>query len=112
MAANGASAGSFPRVTWDDAVAQLREWQGRDVVIVPILEPGISLTPFSGPLAVDEPKGGVLRIRTDPDYEPYISLFRATFLEAGWVRGREGQGLSVVQGGTRVDVFVDGTGRS
>ena len=96
-------------MTWEDAVAVLRGWEGRDVVIVPILDPGISLTPFAGPLAVDEPKGGIVRIRTDPHYEPYISLFRATFLEAGWVAGREDQGLSVVQGGARVDVFVDGT---
>lgn len=94
-------------MNWDDAVAVLREWEGRGVVIVPILDPGISLTPFSGALSVDEPKGGVVRIRTDPHYEPYISLFRATFISAGWVRGREDQGLSIVQGGTRVDVFVE-----
>ena len=97
-------------MNWDDAVAVLREWEGRGVVIVPILDPGISLTPFSGPLAVEEPKGGVLRIRTNPDYEPYISLFRATFISAGWVPGREDQGLSIVQGGTRVDVFVEEDG--
>ncbi|HEX8208303.1 MAG TPA: hypothetical protein VF587_19725 [Solirubrobacteraceae bacterium] len=96
-------------MTWDDVVAVLREWEGRDVVIVPILDPGISLTPFSGPLAVDEPKGGVIRIRTDPHYEPYISLFRATFISSDWVAGREERGLSVVQGGTRVDVHLDGT---
>ena len=95
-------------MNWDDAVAVLREWEGRDVVIVPILDPGISLTPFSGPLSVDEPKGGVVRIRTDPHYEPYISLFRATFLSAEWVPGRDERGLSVVQGGTRVDVHLDG----
>ncbi len=95
-------------MTWDDAVAILRGWEGRDVVIVPFLDPGLSLTPFSGPLAVAEPRAGVLRVRVEPHEEPYISLFRATFLEGGWVEGREGQGLSVVQGGTRVDVFVDG----
>jgi hypothetical protein len=95
-------------VTWDDAAAVLRGWQGRGVVIVPFLLPGISLTPFSGPLVVDEPKAGVLRVRVEPHVEPYISLFRATFLEAGWVVGREQSGLSIMQGGTRVDVFVDG----
>lgn len=95
-------------MTWEDAVAVLRDWEGREVVIVPILDPGISLTPFSGPLAVEEPKGGVLRIRTDPTYEPYISLFRATFISAAWVAGRAERGLSVVQGGTRVDVHLDG----
>lgn len=77
------------------------------MVIVPILDPGISLTPFSGPLAVSEPRAGVVRMRVEPHEEPYISLFRATFISAGWVPGREDQGLSVVQGGTRVDVFVE-----
>ncbi len=99
-------------MNWDDAVAVLREWEGRGVVIVPILDPGISLTPFSGPLVVEEPKAGVLRVRVDPGAEPYISLFRATFLEAGWVTGREERGLSIVQGGTRVDVFADAQERS
>jgi hypothetical protein len=97
-------------VNWDDVIAVLRGWEGDGVVIVPFLLPGISLTPFAGPLAVEEPKDGVVRIRVEPDEEPYISLFRATFIEAGWVAGREQRGLSVVQGGTRVDVFVDGAG--
>ena len=99
-------------MTWEDAVAVLREWEGRDVVIVPILEPGISLTPFAGPLSVAEPKAGVLRLRVEPHEEPYISLFRATFISTGWVTGREGQGLSIVQGGTRVDVFADSGSRT
>ncbi len=95
-------------MTWDDAAEVLRSWRGRGVVIVPFLLPGISLTPFAGPLVVEEPKAGVLRVRVEPDDEPYISLFRATFLEGGWVAGREDSGLSIMQGGTRVDVFVDG----
>jgi hypothetical protein len=97
-------------VNWDDAVEVLRGWEGRGVVIVPILEPGISLTPFSGRLSVGQPRSGVLRVSAGPYAEPYISLFRATFLSAGWVPGREDKGLSVVQGGTRVDVFLDGDG--
>jgi hypothetical protein len=95
-------------VNWDDATAILRSWQGRPVVIVPFLLPGISLTPFAGPLAVGEHRPGVVRVRVEPDDEPFISLFRATFIEAGWVAGRQESGLSVLQGGTRVDVFVDG----
>ena len=86
----------------------LRDWEGRAAVVVPFLLPGISLTPFSGVLRVEEPKDGVLRLRVSAEDEPYISLFRATFISAGWVAGREQQGLAVVQGGTRVDVFVDG----
>ncbi len=95
-------------MTWDDVAAILRGWEGRAVVIVPFLLPGISLTPFAGPLFLEEPKAGVLRVRVEPGGEPYISLFRATFISGGWVTGREGQGLSIVQGGTRVDVFVEG----
>jgi len=95
-------------VTFDEATAVLRGWEGRGVVIVPFLLPGISLTPFSGPLVVAEPRSGVLRVRVAPWEEPYVSLFRATFISADWVAGREEQGLSIVQGGTRVDVFVDG----
>jgi hypothetical protein len=95
-------------VNWEEVVGVLRAWEGRAAVVVPFLLPGISLTPFAGPLSVDEPKGGVLRLRLSAEPEPYISLFRATFIEAGWVAGREDQGLTVVQGGTRVDVFVDG----
>lgn len=95
-------------MNWDDATAVLRGWESRRVVIVPFLLPGISLTPFAGPLAVSEPRPGQLRLRVEPHDEPYISLFRATFLEAGWVAGQKERGLFVVQGGTRVDVFVDG----
>ena len=100
--------GSVACVEWDEAAAVLRGWEGRAVVIVPFLLPGISLTPFAGPLSVAEPRPGVLRVRVEPDEEPFISLFRATFIAAGWVAGREERGLSVVQGGTRVVVFVDG----
>ncbi len=95
-------------MTWDEAVGVLRVWEGRRALVVPFLLPGISLTPFSGVLALDDPKDGVLRMRLGPEPEPYISLFRATFLEAGWVAGRDERALSVVQGGTRVDVFLDG----
>ena len=85
----------------------LRGWAGRPAVIVPILEPGISLTPMQGVLAVDDARNGVLRIRVGDEPEPFVSLFRATFLEAGWVPSREDRGLSLVQGGTRVDVFLN-----
>ncbi len=36
-----------------------------------------------------------------------IAFPRATFHEAGWVAGREDRALSVTQGATRVDVFLD-----
>jgi hypothetical protein len=84
----------------------LRGWVGRDVVVVPILEPGISLAPYAGALAVDG-HGGVVRVRTAHDAPP-IALRRSTFIEAGWVNGQVESGLSIVQGGVRVDVFLDG----
>lgn len=92
-------------MTWDEAVAVLRGWAGDEVIVVAILEPGISLAPFSGKLALEEPGRGVVRVRAGDGGQP-IALRRSTFLEAGWVPGREDDGLSVVQGGVRVDVFL------
>ena len=81
----------------------LHGWAGREVVLVPFLAPGISLEPAEGALALDEPRRGLIRAHVA---ERTVALPRATFIEAGWVPGQEDVGLSVVQGGTRVDVFV------
>jgi hypothetical protein len=88
---------------WDDAIDVLDAWAGRTVVVVPYLEPGLSLTPVTAPLRLDHARRGVVRL--DIPGMP-IALRRATFLEAGWVPGQEERGLSVVQGGARVDVFL------
>jgi hypothetical protein len=90
---------------WEAAMEVLDGWAGRRAVVVPFLEPGISLWPTRGELEVAHPKRGVVRLAL-PGMG--IALRRATFIDAGWVPGREDQGLSVVQGGVRVDVFVDG----
>lgn len=105
-------------MTWDEAVAVLRGWAGRSVVLIAVLEPGVSLRPFAGRLEL-EGDDRVLRLRvpTDPP-DPRlaspegttVALRRATFLQAGWVAGQEGRGLSVVQGALRVDVFADERG--
>ena len=92
-------------MTWDEAVGILWGWVGRDVIVVAILEPGISLAPFTGALAIDEPKAGVVRVRAGDEGSPIV-LRRSTFIEAGWVPGRHERGLSLVQGGVRVDVFL------
>jgi hypothetical protein len=89
---------------WEDAVSVLRAWEGRPVVVVPYLEPGISLEPVRGPLEVEPDERSVVRLRFR---DMAIALPRATFIEAAWVPGREDQGLTVVQGGTRVDVFLE-----
>ena len=83
----------------------LLEWEGRHVVVVPFLEPGISLEPLAGALKLEHPRRGLVRLRFD---SMGIALPKATFIQAGWVPGREDNGLSVVQGGARVDVFLDG----
>lgn len=89
---------------WDEAIAVLAEWEGRDVVVVPFLAPGLSLEPTVAPLVLEHPARGVVRL--DLPRMP-IALRRATFIEAGWVPGQDERGLSVVQGGVRVDVFLD-----
>jgi hypothetical protein len=83
----------------------LLEWEGRPVLVVPFLGPGISFEPVRGPLALEHPRKGVVRLRFD---RMGIALPKATFIQAGWVPGHEEHGLSIVQGGARVDVFVEG----
>jgi len=83
----------------------LAEWGGREVIVVPFMGPGMSLRQLAGPLSLEQPSPAVVRLRFP---EMAIALPRATFLEAGWVAGQEGRGLSIVQGGARVDVFLDG----
>jgi hypothetical protein len=90
---------------WDQAMAVLAEWGGRDVIVVPFIGPGLSLRQLAGPLDLEQPAAGVVRLRF-PGMA--IALPRATFIEAGWITGQEDRGLSVVQGGARVDVFLDG----
>ena len=89
---------------WGEAIATLLEWEDRDVVVVPYLDPGLSLAPFRGHLTLEHPRRGVVRLRFPV---MAIALVKATFIEADWVPGREGAGLTVVQGGARVDVFLD-----
>ena len=82
----------------------LLEWEGRDVVVVPFMGPGISLRPLRGTLDLDHSSKGIVRLMLPA---MSIALPRATFIEAGWVPGRQEQGLSIVQGGARVDVFLE-----
>ena len=96
-----------PPMAWDDAMSVLDAWRGRRVLVVPFLHPGISLTPVAAELDVERPRGGVVRLAI-PGMG--IALRRSTFIEAGWIPGQERRGLSVIQGGARVDVFVDGDG--
>lgn len=94
-----------PEMEWDEAVTVLEGWTGRDVVVVSFLEPGISLEPAVAPLVLERSERGVVRLELP---QMPIALRRSTFIEAGWVPGQDERGLSVVQGGVRVDVFLDG----
>ena len=88
-------------------MAVLAEWGGRAVVVVPFIGPGMALRQLRGELALEQPDRGVVRLRFA---DMAIALPRATFIEADWVPGQVGRGLSVVQGGARVDVFLDADG--
>ena len=85
----------------------LLEWEGRQVLVVPFLEPGISLEPLTGVLKLTHPRKGLVRLQMDA---MAIALPKATFIEAGWIPGNEERGLSIVQGGARVDVFLEPDG--
>lgn len=82
----------------------LLDWEGREVIVVPFIGPGLSLEPLRGALVLEHPRKGLVRLRMP---QMAIALPKATFIDAGWVAGQEERALSVVQGGARVDVFLD-----
>ncbi len=94
---------------YEEAMDVLRAWAGRTVWVVAFVEPGVSLLPFAGTLSCVEAGRRTLRASIAPaDGEPLRIAFPAgTFHEASWVPGREGTGLSVTQGATRIDVFAE-----
>ncbi len=85
-------------------MAVLAEWAGREVIVIPYVEPGLSLRPLRGPLEVRQPRSGVVQLRVG---ERSVVLPETTFIEAGWVPEQEGRGLAITQGGVRVDVFAE-----
>jgi hypothetical protein len=92
-----------------EAMDVLRSWAGREVMVVAFVEPGVSLAPFTGELSVEDGSAGIVRgVVANGGPEPVrIAFPSGTFHEAFWVPGHEDRGLSVVQGATRVDVFVE-----
>jgi hypothetical protein len=94
---------------YDDAMAVLCAWEGRDVLIIAFVEPGFSLRPILGRLSCEEEGGGILRAIVDPVVGDPVRIAFASglFHDAEWVPGMEGRGLSVEQGAVRVDVFVE-----
>lgn len=94
---------------YDEAMAVLIGWEGRIVMVVAFLEPGVSLTPFVGRLSCDDEGHGMVRATIAPDDRPPIRVAfpSGTFHNAEWVPGMEERGLSIEQGATRVDVFLE-----
>jgi hypothetical protein len=94
---------------YDDAMAVLIGWEGRRVLVVAFVDPGVSLRPFAGTLSVDDDGRGVMRATIAEDGAPPVRIAFpvATFHDAEWVPGFVDVGLSIEQGATRVDVFLD-----
>ena len=95
---------------YDEAMAVLCGWEGRDVLVVAFVEPGVSLRPFGGVLSITSDDHGVLRteISPGPGIQPVrIAFPSGTFHDAEWIPGMEDRGLSIEQGATRVDVFLE-----
>lgn len=95
---------------YDDAMAVLIGWDGRRVLVVAFVEPGVSLRPFAGTLSVHDDEHGVVRAAVDPGGRGApvrIAFPSGTFHDAEWVAGMEDRGLSVEQGATRIDVFLE-----
>jgi hypothetical protein len=94
---------------YDDAMAVLIGWEGRRVLVVAFVDPGVSLRPFAGALSVDDDGRGVVRASIAGDGTPPVRIAfpAATFHDAEWVPGFQDAGLSIEQGATRIDVFLD-----
>jgi hypothetical protein len=94
---------------YDDAMAVLIGWEGREVLVVAFMDPGVSLPPFAGRLSVDDEGHGMVRAQIAPEGRPPVRIAfpSGTFHDAEWVPGFEERGLSIEQGATRVDVFLE-----
>ena len=93
---------------YDDAMAVLVGWEGRRVLVVAFVEPGVSLHPFAGVLSVDDDGRELRAVISVPDRDPIrIAFAPAVFHDAEWVPGMEERGLSIDHGATRIDVFLD-----
>ena len=94
---------------YDEAMGVLVGWNGRRVLVVAFVEPGVSLRPFAGELTIEDGGSAMLHatIETDEGRPLRIAFPSGTFHDAEWVPGCEDRGLSIEQGATRVDVFLD-----
>jgi hypothetical protein len=94
-------------VDYEDAMDVLRGWDGREVTVIAFVEPGVSLHPLGGVMSCEDGDRHVeLRMLLEPA-GTRITFPEATYHQGHWVPGRIGQGLSITQGATRVDVFLE-----
>ena len=85
-------------------------WEGRRVLVVAFVEPGVSLRPFGGSCRSATTAAAHLAGDGRPRPRPRPSASRSpprTFHDAYWVPGYEDLGLQLEQGATRVDVFLE-----
>jgi hypothetical protein len=91
---------------YEEAMKVLRSWSGKWVTIVAFVEPGVSLRPLAGFLTCEDGAHHILRATIHPS-GARVAFPIGTFHDASWVPGQEGHGLSIEQGATRVDVFLE-----
>jgi hypothetical protein len=93
-------------VDYEEAMDVLRGWSGRWVTVIAFVEPGVSLRPLTGFLNCEDGAHHILQATLEPR-GTRIAFPIGTFHAAAWIPGQDGRGLSVEQGATRVDVFVE-----
>jgi hypothetical protein len=95
---------------YDEAMGILCSWEGRYVMVVAFVEPGVSLRPFGGILTIVDDDGGMLHAEVSPGpgtQSIRMAFNSGLFHDAGWVPGMEERGLSIEHGAIRVDVFLE-----
>jgi hypothetical protein len=100
----------MPAVGYEEAMDVLRGWSGKWVTVVAFVEPGVSLRPFGGILTIADDEHGMLHAEISPGpgtQAVRLAFPSGLFHDAEWVPGMEGRGLSIEQGATRVDVFLE-----
>lgn len=97
------------QLDYDEAMGVLVGWNGRRVLVVAFVEPGVSLRPFAGELTIEDASAAMLHaaVADDGTRPVRIAFPSGTFHDAEWVPGMEERGLSIEQGATRVDVFLE-----
>jgi hypothetical protein len=94
---------------YDDAMGVLCSWEDRLVLVVAFMDPGVSLPPFYGLLSCNAESPSMIRasIHVGAAQPVRIAFPSGTFHDAEWIPDMEERGLSIEQGATRVDIFLE-----